>query len=245
MVLVYRPREPKPGFGNLLMNLCMTKVNGAKYVHRDVLDYEFNNCFSLNEFTIVEFDGEQPHCPCFINQEWHQNIWPLCRSIVTPKAHLLELVEKNKHVLEDVVFGVNIRRGAYSPDSTQFPGCTDRKFFHCSDSGLDKFIKKIENAPGRVYVTSDSTSTKQMIKEKFGSKVSMIDTVYAHTAEQTDPTRQTVKNLQDVYLVWYLLSLCPVVLCTGGTRDMVGFSTFGYMAAVYGGKPVEIIFNEE
>ena len=245
MVLVYRPREPKPGLGNLLMNLCVAKLQGTKYVHKDVLDYEFGNCFTLNEFTIVDFDGEQPNCPIYINQEWNTNIWPTCKTLVTPTAHLLRLVESHKHVLDGVVLGVNIRRGNYSEDSIQLHGTTERKFYFCSDSGLSKFIKEIENAQGRVYVSSDSASTKQMIKDRFGSKVSMIDTVYAHTAEQTDPTTQTVKNLQDVYLVWYLLSMCPAILVTGGRNDLVGFSTFGYMAAHYGSKPFGIIFNED
>lgn len=245
MVLVYRPREPKPGLGNLLMNLCCAKREGTKYVHKDVLDYEFGNCFTINEFTIVDFDGEQPYCPGFINQYFHAYVWPLCKTLVTPTPHLLHLVDQHKHLLENVVMGVNIRRGAYSADSTQFPGATDRKFFHCSDSGLCKFLKEIEEAPGRVYISSDSPSTKQMIKDRFGSKVSMVVTEYVHTAEQTDSSSQTVKNLQDVYLVWYLLSMCPLILVTGGTRELVGFSTFGYMAAHYGSKPCKFIFNED
>lgn len=237
---------PKPGFGNLLMNLCVAKHIGVKYVHEDILEYEFANCFTLNDFTIVDFDGERPHLPAYINQEWDKNIWrPLCKTVVTPTPHLPDLVNKQLHLLEGVVMGVNIRRGAYSADSTQFPDATDRKFFHCSDSGLAKFIKEIEEAPGRVYVSSDSPSTKQMIKDKFGSKVSMVDTAYVHTAEQTDPSNQTTNNLQDVYLVWLLLSMCPKILVTGGTHELVGFSTFGYMAAHYGSKPFKIIFNED
>jgi hypothetical protein len=245
MVLVYRPVVPKPGLGNLLQNLCCAKLNGTKYVHKDILDYEFGNCFTINEFNVVDFDGEQPYCPGFINQYFHTNVWPLCKTLVTPTPHLLDLVNRHIHLLEGVVIGVNIRRGAYSADSTQFPGATDRKFFHCSDSGLNKFLKEIEEAPGRVYVSSDSPSTKQLIKDKFGSKVSMVDTKYVHTAEQTDPSAQTTKNLQDVYVVWLLLSMCPKILVTGGTTDLVGFSTFGYMAAHYGSKPCTIIFNED
>jgi len=245
MVLVYRPQIPKPGLGNLLMNLCAAKLHDTKYLHKDVLAYEFGNCFNIHEFTIVDFDGEQPYCPGNINQEFHERVWPLCRKLVSPTQRLLDLVEQHKHVLEGVVMGVNIRRGAYSADSTQFPGETDRKFFHCSDSGLAKFLKEIEEAPGRVYVSSDSPSTKQMIKDKFGSKVSMVDTEYVHTAEQTDLSAQNTKNLQDVYLVWILLSMCPIILVTGGTTELVGFSTFGYMAAHYGSKPCKFIFNED
>jgi hypothetical protein len=245
MDLVYRPTVPKPGFGNLLMNLCTSKLQNVKYVHKDILEYEFGNCFTLDGFTIVDFDGEQPKCPIYINPEWNANVWPLCKTLVKPTPYLLNLVENHKHVLTGVVLGVNIRRGNYSEDSVQFHGTTERKFYFCSDSGLAKFIKEIEEAPGRVYVSSDSPSTKQMIKDKFGSKVSMVDTAYVHTAEQTDPSNQTMNNLQDVYLVWLLLSMCPKILVTGGTHELVGFSTFGYMAAHYGSKPFKIIFNED
>ena len=240
---VYSPLGHKPGFGNLLMNLCVCKMQGVERIHRSVLDFEFGNCFIIHGFTIVDFEGDQPVCHTYINPSWHQFVWPLSRDIIKPTPHLQELTKQHMHLLDGVTLGVNIRRGNYSEDSVQLSGTTEKKFFFCSDSGLAKFVQAIDDAAGRVYVTSDSPSTKQFLKNKFGEKVTMVDTVFAHTAEQTDPSSQTVKNLQDVYLVWYLLSLCPKVLCTGGTTDLVGFSTFGYMAAVYGSKPMEIIFN--
>lgn len=219
-------------------------MNGVDKIHRDVFDYELGNCFTVHGFTVVDHDGERPDCPIYINPHWHQNVWPLCRNIIRPTPHLQKLVRDNAHLLEGVVMGMNIRRGNYSPDSVQFVGSTDPKFYFCSDSGLDKFKDAIVRAPGRVYVTSDSVSTKGHLRDVFGDKVTMLDTVYTHTAEQTDESVQTVKNLQDVYLSWYLLSMCPRVLVTGGRSDLVGFSTFGYMAAVYGARPIEIVFNE-
>lgn len=242
---VYRPVVPKPGFGNLLILLSVCKSNGVKYVHKDIFDYEFGNCFTVHGFTITDQDGRCPHLPVYINQENRNTVHTLCRDIVKPTAHLMYLVARHSHLLDGVTLGVNIRRGNWSADSTQFAGSTDPKFYFCSDAGLEKFKHFIGANQGRVYVTSDSPSTKRHLKDIFGDKVTMLDTEYTHTAEQTDETVQTVKNLQDVYLSWYLLSMCPGVLVTAGRGDSVGFSTFGYMAAIYGGKPLHFVFNGE
>ena len=72
----------------------------------------------------------------------------------------------------------------------------------------------------------------------------MIETKFACTAIQTGTNTQSLKTLQDVYLEWFLISMCPKVYLTGGRTDLVGFSTYGYTAAIYGSKPFEIIFNE-
>jgi hypothetical protein len=241
---VYRPVAPKPGFGNLLILLTVCKAAGVKYVHEDIFDYEFSNCFTLHGFTVTAQEGRQPHLPIYINK-YHQDIThPLCREIIHPTAHLEMLADQHSHLLDGVTLGVKIRRGNWSADSTQFEGSTDPKFYFCSDAGLERFKTVIHNNEGRVYITSDSPSTKNHLKEIFGDKVTMLDTVYTHTAEQDDETVHTVKNLQDVYLSWYLLSKCPRVLVTAGRGDMVGFSTFGYMAAVYGRVWPEFIFNE-
>jgi len=242
---VYRPVVPKPGLGNLLILLSVCKSNGVQYVHKDIFDYEFGNCFTLHGFTITDQDGRGPHLPVYINDYNRNFIHILCRELVKPTAHLERLAAEHAHLLEGVTLGVNIRRGNWSADSTQFAGSTDPKYYFCSDSGLEKFKNMIRDNEGRVYVTSDSPSTKQHLKDVFGDKVTMLDTVYTHTAEQTDESVHTVKNLQDVYLSWYLLSKCPRVLVTGGRGDFVGFSTFGYMAAIYGSKPFAIVFNGE
>lgn len=245
MDLVYRPQVPKPGLGNLIMNLCMCKFSNVAYIHKDIFDYEFGNCFILRDFMIVGFDGQQPDCSCYINDFTIENVWPKCRDFLRPTPHLMMMSINNRHLVENVILGVNIRRGNYSPDSVQFKGSTDKKYYFCSDAGLLRFMQCINNAPGRVYVTSDSASTKKMIKKQFGDKVTMLETVYTHTAEQSDESTQTVKNLQDVYLSWFLLSQCPRIVCTGGEKDLVGFSTFGFMAAMYGDKPWMPLFNED
>jgi hypothetical protein len=174
---VYHPTVPKPGLGNLLILLSVCKSNGVKYVHKDIFDYEFGNCFSLHGFTVTDQEGRGPHLPVYIGDACHS----LCRDIVSPTNHLMALAAQHSHLLNGVTLGVNIRRGNWSADSTQFAGSTDPKFYFCSDAGLEKFKQFIGNTAGRVYVTSDSPSTKRHIKGIFGDKVTMLDTEYTHS----------------------------------------------------------------
>jgi hypothetical protein len=247
MDLVYYRNKHNPGLGNLVLDLAAL-LGQVKYVHKSILDYEFSNCIELHGFTIVDTEGAQhPPGGLYINQFTIQNIHPRIRDIIKPTPYLRGLIEAEKHVLEGVSCAVNIRRGSYSPDSTMY--CDDRaktsNHYFCSDSGLEKFKDVIRQAPGKVYVTSDSPSTKKDLKTLFGDKVVMHETQYAHTAPQTLwAENQTIKNLQDVYLIWFLLSMCPVIFVTGGRSDLVGFSTYGYAAAIYGSKPFQIIFND-
>ena len=247
MDLVYYRNKHNPGLGNLFLDLAA--ISGqVKYVHKSILEYEFANCVSLSGFTIVDTEGApSPPGGLYINQYTVQVVHPRIRDIIHPTAYMQALIQSQMHVLEGVTCGLNIRRGSYSKDSTMYNderALTSNHYF-CSDTGLAKFKKVIENAPGKVYITSDSPSTKNEIRALFGPKVVMHETQYAHTAPQTLwAENQTVKNLQDVYLVWFILSMCPKVYVTGGTPDLVGFSTYGYTAAIYGAKPFEIIFNE-
>ena len=39
------------------------------------------------------------------------------------------------------------------------------------------------------------------------------------------------------------MSKCPRLFITGGNKDLVGFSTYAYMAAIYGNKQFNMIFN--
>ena len=40
---------------------------------------------------------------------------------------------------------------------------------------------------------------------------------------------------------YVLLLLCFIICLTGGNPDLVGFSTYAYMASIYGNKPFSII----
>jgi hypothetical protein len=232
------------GLGNVLIHLSEI-CDYCVCLHDNVYDWELSNCIVLEGFTRVSHEGRQPDVPILINPQRTFEIHSKIRKFVRPTPCMTEMIEKHKHLLEGVSTSVHIRRGSYSKDSTQHKGgkSLEPEYYHASDEALLIFEKIIENEKGKVYVASDSREVKQTITSKFGNKIRTIDTAFACTAFQDGTNTQTIKTLQDVYLEWFLISMCPKVYVTGGRRDLVGFSTFGYTAAIYGKKPFEIIFN--
>ena len=170
--------------------------------------------------------------PIYINSHTYEKVHPLCRDKVEPSPYLQELLEKNKHLIDGVVLAVAIRFSRIKhSDGLVEPNQ------HVDEHALKEFNDLIERTDGRVFVACDILDYKHTLRDKFGSKISFVDdvTVISCTTNSIDaPTP---------YLEFFLLSMCPHLVLTGGPRDMSNFSTFGYMAAVYGGKPFNVIWN--
>ena len=228
------------GFGNLLIHLsdCW---DACQTIHSNVYNrFELSNCVSFDGYTITDEDGTHPNSKIIINPMTRTHIHSRISKFVRPTPHMKKLIDKHKHLLDGVQVGVHIRRGSYSNDSHQFK---NMQFYHCSDQGLENFMGLIESARGKVYVASDSKQVKTSLKERFGDKISTLDTEFAITAPQDATSTQNAENLQNAYLEWFLLSMCPVLYITGGEPDMSGFSTFSYTAAVYGKVPFFPVMN--
>ena len=238
--LVYKQNA---GFGNLLIQLTSMQEECTQ-VHDHVFDYELSNCLTINGFTRVSHEGTQPECPIYINQHTVYNVHPQIRNIIKPTPLLEELISKHKHLVEDVCCGISIRRGSHCEDSRQFDSeeSEDASHYFCSDEGLKKFQDVIEEAPGPVFVSSDSKSTLNMLIEKYGDKIRYFKTDFTVGAHQ-DFRETTMSDYHNIYLKFFLLSMCPQLFLTGGRGDMIGFSTYAYMAAIYGKKPFQPIFN--
>jgi hypothetical protein len=239
-------KDHNAGFGNLLI-LLSDCWDTCKAIHRNVYErFELSNCVTLKGYTVVDGDeGEHPPAKIIINNWMMNTVHPRLREFVCPTVYMESVINQHVHLLDGVTAAVHIRRGSHSKDSTQFTTGTDKSFFHCSDEGLAKFERVIQQLAGKVYLASDSKELKASLKQKYGDKIRMLDTEFAITAHQDAADTQTVKNLQDAYLEWFLLSLCPMVFITGGQepQDLTGFSTYSYTAAVYGKKPYHLIFN--
>ena len=242
---VYKKPEHEHGFGNLLIELSMLrgpemlKPDGTllsvncNLLHDSAYEYELSNCIHLDGFTRVSFEDIQPPRNIIMN-EWMRDLFHIkIIDFVRPTDYMKSVLESHKSLLDGVKIGMCIRRGSCATDSVQYKGDLGNRPYQyfTDDSGMKNFERIIQESPGPVYVTSDSPVTKNHLKEKFGNKIRTIDTVYTFTGTQDQVENQTVKNLQDVYLTWFLLSRCPVVFntCAKGFR-----STFGYTAAIYG-----------
>ena len=245
MTTVFRPEG---GLGNTLIQLTNLDRNTTK-LHKSIKDYEFSNCIVINGFDIVDYDGVQPNLAIYINNYTVHHVHPKIRDIIKPTPFMEKMIQDNLHLLEGVCCGMSIRRGSYSADSRQYKDARSDQpaFYHCSDNGLEKFRKLIKDAPGKIFLSSDSKSTLRNLKEEFGDKLVSIDDDDKFVIGMSQDTDETicVENYHTIYLKFFLFSKCPQLFLTGGNTDLVGFSTYAYIAAIYGNKPFKLIFNNE
>ena len=236
--------KPEGGLGNTLIQLTTLDKNTTK-LHKSIQDYEFSNCIVINGFDIVDYDGIQPDVAIYINNSTVKYIHPKIREIIRPTPFMEKLIRDNAHLMDDVCCGMSIRRGSYSEDSRQYKDERDEQpqFYFCSDEGLKKFKNIIKNAPGKVFLSSDSSSTVEMLIQEYGEKIVNIDQKFVVSMSQNSDGELTLENYHNMFLKFFLFSMCPQLFLTGGTTDMVGFSTYAYIAAIYGNKPFSIVFN--
>lgn len=238
------------GLGNIL--ICLTQLVGnCRNISNTIYDNEFGTCIELDSmyFDVIQDFPEYTSfdkCRIIINEETIKHMYSTLYNIMRPTKFMEEQLRENLYLVEGVTCGINIRRGSFSEDSKQYSD--DRSLapehMFCNDKGLEKFKKIISDSPGRVYVSSDSPSTKKELKNIFGDKVTMVETEFIHTSiDANHPANRTLKNYRDVYLVWFLLSMCPRIFITAGLTSDVR-STFGLTAAFYGQVPFEEIMSE-
>lgn len=236
--------KPTGGLGNTLIQL--TSIPACTLLHDSVYDYELSNCVTIKGFTRTSKDGDQPDAPIYINPGTIKYIHPKIRDIIEPTSYMDKCIQNTIHVLDGVSCGMAIRRGSYCDDSRQYKDDRSNKpyFYHCSDNGLKRFKNIIRNVPGKIFLTSDSQSTIKDLIHEFGDKLISIDTLFTVGAEHDRDGEKKYTDYHNIYLLFFLLSKCPHLFITGGNKDMVGFSTYAYMAAIYGNKPFDIIFND-
>lgn len=180
-----------------------------------------------------------------INSYFIEQVHSKMSDIFEPSSKVQELIEKYNHLVEGCVAGMHIRRGAFSEDSSKM-GChgVNKPAYFANDKALQDFKNILKNQSGKFFVASDSPSVKKELVEEFGHKVCIIgiDPVLSYDCKFNHDAPQGDKRIS--YLEWFLLSMCPFLIITGGNNDMTDFSTFGYSAACYGRKPFYLIKNE-
>jgi hypothetical protein len=245
---IYR-KLPFAGLGNILFNLSFLPGN-CRNISNTIYDNEFGSCIELDSkyFDVIQDFPEYKSfdkCQIIINLETIDHMYKILHQIIRPTIFMKQQIKENFHLIDGVTCGINIRRGSYSEDSKQYSDdrALSSEHMFCNDNGLEIFKKIISDSPGRVYVSSDSPSTKKELKNIFGDKVTMVETEFIHTSTDANhPANRTLKNYRDVYLVWFLLSMCPRIFITAGLTSEVR-STFGLTAALYGQIPFEEIMS--
>jgi hypothetical protein len=247
-------RPESMGWGNIV--LCISDLlaqYGEIQIHSSLLDVargvDFGPCIHFVD--TLSDDVREPRI--LINEGYrhyvHRNI-PL---FIRPSAEVQKRIDSFAPALEDVTCGLHIRRGAYSMDSANV-GChgTDSDgqiipAYFASDTALVKFQTLVKDAPGKVFLASDSKEVKQKFRDLFGDKIVLYDVknvVLTYTCDVLKNYDTCDDDRLDCYVEWFLLSMCPQLYITHGELDSSnGISTFGYAAGCYGYKDVHLISN--
>lgn len=244
-VVYWRPKQI-PGWGNVVMCLNDLVMRYGKIrVHPSVIDVARGVSFS-DKIKFIDCGDENFADPkILINQYYHNHVNININKIIKPTTHVIKKIQENNNILEGVVAGLHIRRGAHSQDSSKM-GCSginnDGSIIPCyyaDDEVLKKFEKIIVDSSGPVFIASDSKEVKTTFIRKYPEKVRIFDNniVLTYKHEKLDSVNISDDDRLDCYVEWFMLSQCPIVHITGG--DLI--STYGYSAACYGLKNINIV----
>lgn len=227
---MYRPPNAC-GLGNILIHLCSTKR-----ISETVLTLGHRGKFIKiidSSIEICKDNGSEESVvpPILINPNEQMKL----SLIVAPTDYANNFIEKYRHLVDDVLFGFQIRMGI---KASQDDIRKNYAAVFCDDTGLKKFHNIMKTTNGNVFIASDCLETIKEFDKMYPDRIRFIP---EHT--------QFIGNLVDeepwvAFTQFFLLSLCPVIYMTGGAKDMFTFSTFGYTSALYGLKQFIPIFND-
>jgi hypothetical protein len=226
------------GLANTLMHLCdfySTHMIAMSVVHDSIGDYELGRWLEF-KFPTTSMTGiKKVYTPkIFINPHTLGTVFPLVRSLIGPSGELKDVLEEHTGLVRGVTAGLHIRRGASASDSRVVVEADTETF--ASDKAVAQFKSIAENF-GPVFLASDSPETK---KSFYGARTLETTIAVVHANCPAAPT----KDRRNVFVDFFLLSMCPRVFVTGGNFPAhPGMSTFGLMAAIYGGAAWEMISN--
>lgn len=226
------------GLANTLMHLCdyySNKPIVSSVVHDSIGDYELNRWLKFKFPTTSINKIKQEYKPkIFINQYTLLNVFPMIRNLIKPSDELATVLNEHTNLVHNVAAGMHIRRGASASDSRIVVEADTETF--ANDNAVSKF-HMFADSLGSIFLASDSPLTKKSFPN-----VRTLDTTIA-VVHGNCPDAPT-KDRRNVFLDFFLLSMCPRVFVTGGNfPNHPGLSTFGLMAAIYGDKPFEVISN--
>lgn len=244
---MFRVPDKPFGLGNLSIWLSQvekeTKVSNI--INRGMRS-KYLNFLNLN---IVEDDGiddsiEVP--PIYINDHTIRHVHPNIRNKISPTPFMTTLIEDNIHLITECTVGLAIRTGNHSfinRVEVDFETDENKVFYntvHADNTGLYKFENIIRSITGNVFVSCDNLRYKHHLTDMFGPRVKYVD------RESIMVSNGNSVDEYSSFLEFFLLGKCPRVYLTGGPKDtgLSGFSTFGYMAAIYGNVPFSIVFND-
>ena len=190
-----------------------------------------------------------------INAFFHFNPFNVehLKHAIKPTKELQQRIDSFYPLIKECKAAFHVRRGTCAEDSAKYGFLP-----FASQKAVDTMIEEARKIKGKVFVASDSLSTKKYIREQLGEdKVVTMDFEIGFTADEhsqyVDVKDEAIENKLNSYVEWFLLGKCPTVYITAGgvcgrnvphgTQEGIT-STFGYSAAVYGGKVPYYVFND-
>jgi len=223
------------GFANTLIMLCDFFVHHPDgVVHESIRDYELGRWLTFH-FPITERTDLPVYEPkIYINPFTIQNVHPMIRKLVTPSLELETLLKQHDHLIKNINAGIHIRRGAASNDSRVVVQKETDVF--ANEHAMKRFID-VARALNPIFLASDSPETKKLFPD-----AKTLDTTIAVVHDECPDAPE--KDRRNIFVDFFLLSRCPRLYITGGNfPQLPGLSTFGYMAAIYGNIPFEVVSN--
>ena len=204
-------------------------------VHESIKDHDIGRWLTFHFQTTDRTDLPEYKPGIFINEFTMKNVHPLIRKLVSPSPELQEHLKKHSGLVDGVKLGVHVRRGASASDSRKIVSLDTDTF--ASDAAVERMIQMVNSVqPDPVFLASDSPETKKLF-----SGVRTLDT---QIAVVHDDVKCNPDDRVGIFLDFFLLSMCPTIIITGGKfPEPPGLSTFGYMAAVYGAAQAVIVSN--
>ena len=247
--MLFKP-GPTSALGNL--SLCAaTHVISGGWLHPDVYAYGRDKMLVFDRVKDVGPVENRGFLNSFIHLQY-PIVGEVMRSIMKPSEKMQGLIDANWEKVKDCVAGFHIRRGTYSEDSAKFG------FFpFASDKAVEAMIEEANTIDEPIFIMSDSLKTKEYFKSKVPKAISLDlpigFTACEHSQNVDDLEDEDVAHKMNSVLEWFILSKIPKVFTTmggvvgrnvsSGTDEGIS-STFGYSAALYGGKIPHYVFND-
>lgn len=250
--MIYVP-DDRAAIGNLSLNYSthVLMTNGEGYVHPDVYKYGRDRTLvfkNVSDQGVVDSKG-------FINGFTHlrfPQISQIMSEYIKPTDFMRGVIDTHWERVKDCVAVFHIRRGTYADDSAKFGN-----FPFASDKAVESMIERALEIDAPVLVMSDSVSTRESFLKRVPKARSLNLEVGFTASEFSQETENPVEENMDVkmnsILEWFIISKMPVIYTTMGgvcgrnvpEGTMEGLSsTFGYSAALYGGKIPHYVFND-
>jgi hypothetical protein len=247
---LFKP-EPEAAIGNLSIQMATHYIFAREPgFHPDVYKYgrdKFIKCKNVTEEG--EVNGQHR-----IHSMLHlqiPDIGDTMRDLIQPTDLLQSEIDKNFEKVKDCVAGFHIRRGTRCDDSAKYGYLP-----FASQEAVDAMIDEANRLDAPVLVMSDSMSTKEYFMSKVPKAISLELPIgftaceHSQKVEVEDEDHQLKMNS---FVEWFVLSKMPKVYMTNGGVFGVNMpvynqegitSTFGYSAALYGGKIPHYVFND-